>query len=266
MKVQTSQVVAVKSSRPIGFMTDKIKKKSRYQLVKDRIINKIHSGELLAGMKIESEAELVAALHVSRMTVNRAIRELSAAGVLERIQGKGTFVLEKKPQSPLFEVQPIDKIIESRGGRHSSFVQLLQEEKARPALAASMKLAPYSVIFHATILHKENNIPIQLADRYVNPKIAPDLLLQDFSKKTISEYLITLAPFTAVEHIVEAMLPEPWIAELLEINDAEPCLLLKRKTWVGNVIATKSRFYHPGSRHSLWGTFTPATAGAITVT
>lgn len=217
-------------------------------------------------MKIESEAELVTALNVSRMTVNRAIRELSSEGLLNRIQGKGTFVLEKKPQSPLFEIQPIDKIIESQGGSHSSFVHLLHEEKAKPSLAASMKIASYSPVFHAIILHKENNTPVQLADRYVNPKIAPDLLKQDFTKSTISEYLITLAPFTAVEHIVEAMLPEPWICDLLGINDSEPCLLLHRKTWVGDMIATQSMFYHPGSRHTLRGMFTPPTPGSITVT
>ncbi len=241
-------------------------KKTRYQLVKDHIVNKIHSKTLLPGMRIESEAELVTTLNVSRMTVNRAIRELSAEGLLTRIQGKGTFVLEKKPQSPLFEVQPIDKVIESRGGCHSSFVHLLCEEKAKPARAASMELNPYSSVFHATILHKENNTPVQLADRYVNPQIAPDLLEQDFTKSTISEYLITLAPFTAVEHVVEAMLPDPWICDLLEINDSEPCLLLHRKTWVGSIVATQSMFYHPGSRHTLRGMFEPSTPGSITVT
>ncbi|MGL1933201.1 MAG: UTRA domain-containing protein [Desulfotalea sp.] len=239
--------------------------KARFQLIKDHIISKIHSKELLPGMKIESEAELVSAFNVSRMTVNRAIRELSAEGLLTRIQGKGTFVLKMKPQSPLFEIQPIDKVIESHGGLHTSFVHMLCEEKAKPSLATSMELSPYSSIFHAVVLHKENNVPIQLADRYVNPHIAPELLKQDFSKSTISEYLITLAPCTAVEHIVEAMLPDPWICNLLEINDSEPCLLLHRKTWVGDILATKSMFYHPGSRHTLRGMFIPSTPGLITV-
>lgn len=239
---------------------------ARYQLVKEYIVGKIRSKTLLPGMKIESETELVTALNVSRMTVNRAIRELSGEGLLKRVQGKGTYVLEQKPQSPLFEVQPINKIIESRGGSHSSSVHLLCEEKAKPSLAASMEIAPYSPVYHAIVLHMDDGLPIQLADRYVNPEIAPELLKLDFTNSTISEYLITLAPFTAVEHIVEAMLPEPWICELLQINDAEPCLLLHRKTWVDKIIATQSMFYHPGSRHTLRGMFNPPTAGSITVT
>ena len=48
---------------------------------------------------------------------------------------------------------------------------------------------------------------------------------------------------------LEALIPEPWIRELLEINSSEPCLALHRKTWVGDRIATSSTFYSPGS---LW--------------
>ncbi|SDP30959.1 histidine utilization repressor [Desulforhopalus singaporensis] len=242
------------------------KKTARYQIVKDFILDRIHSGALQAGMKVESEAELVAALNVSRMTVNRAIRELTAMGLLERIQGKGTFVLHKKPQAPLFEIQPIDQIIQSRGGNHSCNIHLLNKEKAKPALASKMELAPYSTVFHAIIQHNENDIPIQLADRYINPKIAPNLLDQDFTKSTISEYLIAQSPFTAVEHVVEAMLPDPWVCDLLKINDSEPCLVLYRRTWVEETIATYSTFYHPGSRYTLQGSFKPAAPGGITVT
>lgn len=247
-------------------MTKPVDKKARYQLVKDYIVNKLQSKTLQPGMKIESEAELVAALNVSRMTVNRAIRELSAEGLLKRIQGKGTFVMKTKPQSPLFEVQPIDKIIETRGGSYSKDIHVIREEKAKPALAVAMEVAPYSSVFHTVTLHKENGIPIQLADRYVNPQVAPEFLRQDFTNTSISEYLITLAPFTAVEHIVEAMLPDPWICKLLEINDSEPALVLYRKTWVGELIATQSTFYHPGSRYTLRGMFTPSSSGIITVT
>lgn len=48
-------------------------------------------------MQIASETELVNILIVSRMTVNRALRELTAEGRLIRIQGRGTFVAKKSP-------------------------------------------------------------------------------------------------------------------------------------------------------------------------
>ena len=236
-----------------------------YQQVKDYILDRINSNSLLPGMWIESEAELVAALNVSRMTVNRALRELTAEGRLSRRQGQGTFVAVRKPQAALFTIQSIADEIRARGGCYSCVIHLLEEEKARPSLAAAMELAPYAPVFHAIIIHKEDDVPIQLACRYIRPEIAPHFLEQDFTQVTVSEYLLSIAPVAAIEHVVEALIPEPWIRDLLEINSAEPCLALHRKTWVGNRIATSSTFYSPGSRYTLGGRFTPTSPGGIGV-
>jgi GntR family transcriptional regulator, histidine utilization repressor len=237
-----------------------------YQQVKEYIVGKINSGIIQPGMRVESEAELVASLNVSRMTVNRALRELAAEGEINRIQGKGTFVAEKKPQSALLEIKSIATEIRERGGSYSCTVHLLEKEKAKPSIAASMGLAPYSEVFHSIIVHKDNNIPIQLGCRYVNPQVAPDFLAQDFTKRTVSDYLLDLAPVSAAEHVVEALIPDSWIRDLLEINASEPCLALYRKTWVDGKIATQSTFYYPGSRYTLGGKFVPSSSGSVGVT
>lgn len=237
-----------------------------YQQVKEYILGKINDSTMLPGMRIESEAELVAGLNVSRMTVNRALRELTAEGRLKRIQGRGTFIADKKPQASLLQIQSIAEEIRMRGGSYSCTVHLLQEEKAQPSVAAAMQLKPYTPVFHSIIVHKDDNMPIQLGCRYINPEIAPNFLEQDFSKITVSEFLLSIAPVTAVEHIVEALIPEPWIRDLLEINGSEPCLALHRKTWVGDKVATSSTFYSPGSRYTLGGKFTPTSPGSIRIT
>lgn len=234
-----------------------------YQQVKEHILNKIEKGILQSGMRIESESELVELHKVSRMTVNRALRELTAEGKLWRVQGRGTFVAEPKSQSALFEIHSIGKEIRQKGGVYSCDVRLLQEEKANPALAEKMELQPYSPVFHSLIVHKDKGIPIQLGKRYINPAVAPDYLRQDFTRINVSEYLLQHVPVTAIEHVVEAMIPDPWIRELLEISSFEPCLVLYRKTWSSEVVATVSTFYYPGSRYTLGGKFLPDTsAGA----
>jgi GntR family histidine utilization transcriptional repressor len=60
---------------------------------------RILSGDWRPGDRIASEAELVRDLGVSRMTINRALRELTLEGQLIRVQGVGTFVAESKAQS-----------------------------------------------------------------------------------------------------------------------------------------------------------------------
>ncbi len=236
-----------------------------YQQVKQYILEKIENGEWKARVKIQSESELVAATGFSRMTVNRALRELTAEGRLTRRQGQGTFVAEKKPQSALLEIHSIADEISARGGDHSCEVHLLQEEKARPELAQSMGLKPYDTVFHSVIVHKDAGVPIQLSSRFINPLVAPHYLQQDFTTITPSEYLLNIAPISAVEHVVEALIPDVWIRELLQVNSAEPCLALYRKTWVEEFAATNSTFYYPGSRYTLGSRFIPGSAGVIQI-
>lgn len=55
----------------------------------------IHSGALEAGVRIESEAALCARFEISRVTARLAMDELVKKGLVERKQGKGTFVFKR---------------------------------------------------------------------------------------------------------------------------------------------------------------------------
>ena len=75
----------------------------RYQQLKDFIIEQISSGELQPLDRVPSENELVESKSVSRMTANRALRELNDEGYVERIAGRGTFVSDFRSRSHLLE-------------------------------------------------------------------------------------------------------------------------------------------------------------------
>jgi GntR family histidine utilization transcriptional repressor len=45
--------------------------------------------------------------------------------------------------------------------------------------------------------------------------------------------------------------------KLLAIGPDEPCLILNRRTWVGPLVTTATRFAHPGSRYRIGGRFRP---------
>ncbi len=228
-----------------------------YNQVKDYILSRIDSGEWPPDGRIPSENQLVKSLNVSRMTVNRALRELAADGRLVRIQGVGSFVAPPKPLTALLEILSIDDEIKAWGGIHSCKVHLLAEEKAFPELAASMDIPENAPVYHSVIVHKDRNQPVLLADRYVNPVSAPDYLNQDFTAITPTNYLLKVVPVTDVEHIIEALMPDKTVRKLLEIKADEPCIVLHRQTWDGLRISTHSRFTYPGSRYRIGGRFKP---------
>ena len=67
-----------------------------YQQVMDDLKGEIARGVYASGSRIPSEMELAKYYGVGRITVRRAIKELSRAGYLNRQQGRGTFVCAPK--------------------------------------------------------------------------------------------------------------------------------------------------------------------------
>lgn len=67
-----------------------------YIKIQNYVMERINNGEYPEGYKIPSEVELADLFSVSRITANKAIKELSVQGILERTRGKGTFVCPPK--------------------------------------------------------------------------------------------------------------------------------------------------------------------------
>ncbi|ATM85630.1 MULTISPECIES: histidine utilization repressor [Yersinia] len=228
-----------------------------YQRVKLAIIHQIRTGVWQPHQRIPSESELVNELGVSRMTINRALRELTSEGFLIRMQGVGTFVAEAKAHSALLAVHNIADEITARGHRHSSKILQLETRQATPEEATSLGMQPNQQLFYSQIVHYENDIPIQVENRCVNPNTAPDYMKQDFNVITPYSYLTQVAPLTEGEHIVEAVIPSSIERQLLQLDEHEPCLLIRRRTWYGKAIVTSAQLLYPGSRYQLYGRFTP---------
>jgi GntR family histidine utilization transcriptional repressor len=98
---------------------------------------------------------------------------------------------------------------------------------------------------------------VQLEDRYVLPKLAPDYLNVDFLKTTPYDYLSRVAPLQEVEHLLRAVMPDERTRKLLAMKRDEPCLLMIRRTWTAGQIASVARLYYPGSRYEMSGRFRP---------
>lgn len=66
-----------------------------YEQIKTQIHSAVLSGELKAGEALPSLRKLAKELRISVLTVTRAYNELADEGVVQNIQGKGTFVMDK---------------------------------------------------------------------------------------------------------------------------------------------------------------------------
>src|SRR5574341_1753753 len=224
-----------------------------FKRIKSHILERIQAGHWKEGDTIPSEQALAAEFGVSRMTANRALRELTDEQVLVRVQGSGTFVAQQKYQSTLVEIHSIAEEIAARGHQHHSELQRLERIRANDSLAAQFELAAGSPLFRSVVVHFENELPIQVEDRCVNPTLAPEYMQLDFSRTTANEYLTRVAPLQGVRYRIEALMPTPEIAAMLHIGEQQPCLVLTRKTLSRGQVASLATLWHPANRYQFAG-------------
>ncbi len=233
-----------------------------YQQVKVRILDQLHRGTWRPGSKIPSENQLVQELGVSRMTVNRALRELAQEGYLQRVAGVGSFVAEPPRHASLIEIRDIGEEIRSQGSVHTADLFWSQTEPADAVVAERLGLAIGSDAFHVTIVHRRDELPIQLEDRWVNPAVVPDFNEVDFGAITPAKHLLRSVRPDEMEHIVRAVVPDAATSELLAIPATEPCLRLQRRTWSAGRVVTWAVLTYPSSRYDLSARYALGDPGA----
>lgn len=226
-----------------------------YEQVKAWIRQHIASGEWKPGDPVPSEAALIGQFGVSRMTANRALRELAAEGLVTRVQGSGTRVAELHRISSKLVIRDIREEVAERGHVHATKVLLVAQESASAEVAQALGLRKGARVFHTIVVHTENSVPIQYEDRYVNPAAAPDYLSTDFTCETPTLHLLQHAPLTEASYSIEACLPTDEEARQLAIKRTEPCLVMMRRTASGAHVASVARLVYPGSRYSFAGQF-----------
>ena len=191
--------------------------KPRYQQLKDLIINQISSGDLRPHDRVPSENELVESTGVSRMTANRALRELTSEGYVNRLAGIGTFVSDLKAHSHVLEVRNIADEVAYRGHAHSAHVIRKIRRAADEEVSQALQIPVGTDVFNILLVHCENDVPIQVEDRYVVTEFAPDFLAQDFTRVTPSAYLSDISPLQEADHVVRAVIPDTAVQEFLKM-------------------------------------------------
>ncbi len=223
----------------------------RYQQIKSFILNGIKQQTYRPGSKIPTESQLAEQFAVSRMTVNKAIRDLVQDNMLVRHPGLGTFVSDSKAESPLADIKNIADEVRQRGHKYGNRLISLKQTAASEMIAMQMGIPVGTPVYRSVIVHLENDLPIQLENRYVIATAVPGYLEQDFSEHTPNEFLMKTCPISSIEHIVEAVLPSEKVQEMLEIDANTPCIQVNRRTWSDGRLISFATLTHPGTRYKL---------------
>lgn len=155
-----------------------MKRVTKYIQIRDYIKDKIDSGELKVGDQIPTEKQLCDQFGASRMTVNQAITRLCENGYIQRIPGKGSFVINVHiSKSKTAECRSFTEDMKSIGLVAGS--KLLEYKVIRgienPTVAEKLKLGPDDFIHYFVRLRTGNGNPIAISYTYLSAKIIPAL-------------------------------------------------------------------------------------------
>ncbi|UNU73124.1 UTRA domain-containing protein [Moraxella nasovis] len=224
-----------------------------YQRIKEYILYQIHHGIWRAGMPIASENELATAFGVSRMTVNRAVNELTSDGVLTRKQGSGTFVSQRQFSHTFVTVHNIRHDIESTGKRYHAKVISKRSISRHDVPEFLVGVFDGSQdVFEVVIVHFGDDVPLQVEVRYVDLTLVPDFKNQDFNRVNTSDYLIEHVPLVKGRYFIQAVHCPSDIAQWLNCQSGL-ALRLSRYTYSGDKVVTYVQMWHDGERFEFGG-------------
>ncbi|PNK61617.1 UTRA domain-containing protein [Psychrobacter sp. FDAARGOS_221] len=259
--------------------------KPAYQRIKENILKNIHSGKWQAGEAIPTEMALAERFSVSRMTVNRALKELSEDRVLERRQGSGTYVAQQQYNHTVVEVRNIAADIKAAGKAYeaqviyqkrlkisevsthvlSMFNTPMIDKKGGNSMWIKTEIATSSTlnkwlesdededIDSVEIVHIADGKPVQFEERWVDASLVPNFIDQDFTVVNTSEYLIEQAPLQGGSYTIRAVAAPKKVANALQIKAGEPALLLSRQTYSAGRVVTFVNMWHAGNGYQFSG-------------
>lgn len=220
-----------------------------WQTIQNEALRRIREREWKPGEMIPHEADLAAELGCARATVNRALRELAAAGFLERRRKAGTRVALNPVRKATFDIPIIRRDVEGRGAVHG---YRLLERSSAPAPApvtTKLRLPARTRLLRVSALHLADGAPFCLEDRWVNPAAVPGIEAADLSAVSANEWLVRNVTLSGGGIEFFAMPADARLAAVLACEEGAALFSIDRTTWTGATPITAVRLtYAPGYR------------------
>lgn len=207
-----------------------------YQLYKE-LKKKILNSELNPGDPLSSEFEFCKEYKISRLTVRKALEELSREGLITRSRGRGTFVSQSKQEENLTELQGFTDEVEKQGQHTSSIVLENRLVEPPPEVVQCFSISDDTPVIFLKRLRLVDNSPMAIESAYFNTTLNPRLLklvqmdmehhsVYNFFKKDLGIVL------EYADEIIEVHKPVEGDREMLKIKNEDCAVLRRRYTYI----------------------------------
>jgi GntR family transcriptional regulator len=228
-----------------------------YYQLENVLREKITSGAFEGGERLPTEVELIKQYSVSRITVRQALSALAEDGLIERKQGRGTYVAERKSKRRKFVgtihlTGSLDELI-AMGIDTPVKVLEMNRVEADAHEAELLQLKIGTPIYRLKRLRMNQNKPFGLIINYLPEEIGSRLTVAELSSGALLNTIETKLGYhleTATQEI-KAELSDPYIADLLEIRVGMALLSIERTVYSDKGVPVE--YVHTLYRSDLYG-------------
>lgn len=203
----------------------------RYQRLRDELAYQISMNRWRPGEAIPTEAALASEYAISVGTVRKAIDALVSEGVLERQQGRGTFIRRPQFQSSLFR---FFRFQGPNGERlvPESRILTIESVEAPSAVSQALALAPGAGVIRLVRLRLLDSTPVLAEEIWLPKSLFLPLLNVDLDRQgpllyPIYESLCGQVVASAEETLTAEAVNEVY-ARLLNIDVHSPVVVIER--------------------------------------
>jgi GntR family transcriptional regulator, histidine utilization repressor len=229
-----------------------------YQRIRADLEDKILSGRWPPGHRMPFEHELVETYQCSRMTVNKVMSGLAAAGIIERKRRLGSFVAKPVVQSAVLHIPDIQAEIAKRGEAYGYELLARKRRKATKDDLARLGTERGCDVLVVSCRHIAKGRPFAYEERLINLDVVAAASEIDFSNMPPGTWLLGHVPWNEAEHQITACLAEDDARKALALKKPAACLVVERRTWRKSRIITAVRVTYPNDLYRLTARFTPA--------
>ncbi|WP_242538545.1 GntR family transcriptional regulator [Trinickia acidisoli] len=205
-----------------------------YEIVRAGILERLRTGEWVAGDKIPTEPQLAEAFGVGIGTIRRAVEELVAERLLIRRAGRGTIVAKFADEHAFDQYF---NFVDRDGQAVHVTAQLLRfrKERATPALASILKLERGARLVSAENLRLRDGMPVMLDHLWIPLDVFPSLSAETFAARHGSIYGFYQEHFgVSVVRVVEDLggaIADEAVASALDVSVGTPVLRIERTAY-----------------------------------
>ncbi|RBP41541.1 trehalose operon repressor [Garciella nitratireducens] len=219
----------------------------KYLYVYNEVADKIENGEFSSNAKLPSEAQMMKKYGVSRDTIRKALTLLEQDGYIQKIKGKGSFVLDINTfDFPISGLTTFKELENKIGKKSRTIVKELELIHPNYFLMKQLKISKEDQVWKVVRIREIDGEKIILDKDFFRKKYVP-VLTKEICQNSIYEYLekqLDLKISFARKEIVarEATQQDK---RYLDLQDYDMVIVVKNFVYLEDI----SLFQYTESRH-----------------